>query len=77
MGLLTVARAAQILSNQPYLMVTAPTIMATHGMAIAPINAVATGGSGTGYTFSATRFRRYLAISPLGGYWDADDVRQL
>ncbi len=64
-GLLTTARAAQILLNQPYLTVTAPTITATNGMAIAPINAVATGGSGTGYVFSAT-LPPGLTISPLG-----------
>ncbi len=65
-GLLTVARAAQILANQPYLMVTAPTITATNGTAIAPINAQATGGSGTGYAFTATGLPAGLSISATG-----------
>jgi hypothetical protein len=65
-GLLTTARAEQILSGTSALAVTAPTIAATDGTAIAPIDAVATGGSGSGYAFSATGLPAGLSMTSAG-----------
>ncbi len=65
-GLLTQARANQVLAAQGYLTVTAPAIAAMHGTAIAAINCTAAGGSTTGYSFTATGLPDGLTISAAG-----------
>ncbi len=53
-------------SIYPELEAAAPAVSGTHGTPITPVSATATGGVGTGYTFSATGLLDGLSMSSTG-----------